>query len=177
MKKTIAMIAVAAALLFSPVAQAADPVAFGVIDMTRVMKETDAAKGILSELEAKRKEYEGQIEKEGDSLSKLEKDIIAKKGKMSEEEFNKARADFEKKIADAQKMVQDRKVTFDKAFADAINKLRAEAAKYTAEVAKERGYSAVMTQDAVVLAEPSLDVTDEVIKRLNANVKKISIKW
>jgi outer membrane protein len=177
MKKTIALLALAAALFFSPASQAADGVSFGVIDMTRVMKETDAAKGILAELEAKRKEYEGQIEKEGDNLSKLEKDIVAKKSKMNEEEFNKARADFEKKIADAQKMVQERKVTFDKAFGDAIGKLRAEAAKYTAEVAKERGYDAVVTQEAVVLAEPALDVTDDVIARLNKNVKKIAIKW
>ncbi len=177
MKKTFAVLALAVALLFTPAAHAAEPVAFGVIDMARVMKETDAAKAILAELEAKRKEYEGQIEKEGDSLSKLEKDIIAKKPKMSEEEFATARTDFEKKIGEAQKMVQERKVSFDKAFADAINKLRAEAAKYTAEVAKERGYAAVITQEAVVLAEPTLDVTDEVIKRLNKNVKKISIKW
>ncbi len=179
MKKTLATRALAAALLITPVVAHAEEVkySFGVIDMTRVMKETDAAKGIFKALETKRGEYEKQIQKEGDSLQQQEKDIVAKKPKMSEEEFNKARKDFEEKLVKAQKMVQERKQTLDKGMADGINKLRREAAKVTADVAKERGYSAVLTQDAVVLADPSFDVTDEVVKRLNANVKQIDIKW
>lgn len=179
MKKTIATLALAAALFALPVAaQAADAnYSFGVIDMTRVMKETDAAKGIFAELESKRSEYEKQIQKEGDSLAQLEKDLVAKKPKMSEEEFNKARKDFEEKLIKAQKMVQERKQTLDKGMAEGINKLRGESAKITADVAKERGYSAVLTQEAVVLADPSFDVTDEVVKRLNAKVKKIDLKW
>lgn len=179
MKKIFATIALAAALLVMPVAAHAQDKAltFGVIDMSRVMKETDAAKGILSAFEGKRSEYEKQIQKEGDSLAQLEKDIIAKKSKLSEEEFNKARKEFEEKLVNAQKMVQERKKTLDKGMTDGVNKLRAEAAKITADVAKERGYSAVLTQEAVVLAEPTLDVTDEVVKRLNAKVKKIDIKW
>lgn len=178
MKKTFAIIALAAALLAMPAtAQADQKYTFGVIDMTRVMKETDAAKGIFSTLESKRDEYEKQIQKEGDTLQALEKDIIAKKSKMSEDEFNKARKDFEDKLVKAQKMVQERKQTLDKGMADGINKLRDEARKITADVAKERGYASVLTQEAVVLAEPSLDVTDEVVKRLNAKVKKIDIKW
>lgn len=179
MKKTIVTLALAAALMIMPaVSHAADAnYTFGVIDMTRVMKETEAAKGIFSALEGKRSEYEKQIQKEGDTLAQLEKDIIAKKPKMSEEEFNKARKEFEDKLVKAQKMVQERKQTLDKGMADGINKLRAEAAKITADVAKERGYASVLTQEAVVLAEPSLDVTDEVVKRLNEKVKKIEIKW
>ena len=179
MKNTFATLALAASLLVMPaVSHAAEGnFTFGVIDMTRVMKETEAAKGIFTALESKRSEYEKQIQKEGDTLAQLEKDIVAKKSKMSEEEFNKSRKDFEDKLVKAQKMVQERKQTLDKGMADGINKLRKEAAEITADVAKERGYGSVLTQEAVVLAEPSLDVTDEVVKRLNAKVKKIDIKW
>lgn len=177
MKKTLTVFAVLAALAVAPAAMAQEKHAFGVIDMNRIMKETTAAKGIFTEVEAKRKEYETQIQKEGDKLAQLEKDIIGKKAKMSEAEFNTARTDFEDKIGNAQKMVQDRKSKFDTAVGGAVDTLRAEAAKITAAVAKERGYSAVVTQEAVVLAEPELDVTDEVVKRLNANLKKVPIKW
>ncbi len=178
MKNIFATLALVAALLAVPAAAQADQkYTFGVIDMARVMKETDAAKGIFSALESKRSEYEKQIQKEGDTLAQLEKDIVAKKSKMSEEEFNKARKDFEDKLVKAQKMVQERKQTLDKGMADGINQLRKAAAEITADVAKERGYASVLTQEAVVLAEPSLDVTDEVVKRLNAKVKKIDIKW
>lgn len=177
MKTTITALALAAALLAAPAAHAADKAPFGVIDMTRIMKESEAAQGISKALEAKRSEYEKQIKSQEDSLRKAEQDIIAKKSKMSEEEFDKARKGFEEKLLAAQKMVQERKQILDKAYVESVGKLRSESAKITAEVAKERGFSAVVTQDAVVLAEPELDVTDEVVKRLNKNVKSIPIKW
>src|SRR5690554_4115315 len=119
MKKTIAALTLAAALLLAPAAFAEDNT-FGVIDMTRVMKETDAAKGMLAEMEAKRKEYETQINKEGDALAKVRSDLSEKRSKMSEEEFDKANKDFEEKINKAQKMVQDRKEAFDKGLNDAV---------------------------------------------------------
>lgn len=178
MKNKLTALALAAAMLAAPMtAHAADKAPFGVIDMARIMKESNAAQGIFKELETKRSEYEKQIKSQEDNLRKAEQDIIAKKAKMSEDEFNKSRKEFEDKLLAAQKMVQDRKQTLDKAYADSVGKLRAESAKITAAVAKERGYTAVITQDAVVLAEPELDVTDEVVKRLNASVKNIPIKW
>jgi Skp family chaperone for outer membrane proteins len=74
-------------------------------------------------------------------------------------------------------MVQEKKKTLDDAYGRSMGKLRAEAAKIIAEVAKERGYSAVFTQDAVIMAAEDLDMTDEVIARLNKNVKKIPVEW
>lgn len=180
MKKTLATLTIAAAMLLAAPAAtfAADGGSkIGVVDTTRIMKESDAAKGIFKELEAKRAEYEKQIKGQEDSLRKAEQDITAKKSKMSEDEFNKARKDFEEKLMSAQKMVQDRKKTLDDALAGAVNQLREKSAKITADIAKERGYDVVVTQDAVVLAQPELDVTDEVVKRLNADVKHIDIKW
>ncbi len=180
MKRTFSRLMTAvvlAAFLAGAPAQAAETLSFGVIDMSRVMKETDAAKGIFAELESKRGEYQKQVKKEEDSLRTAEQEIIKQKDKMSEEEFKKAKMSFEEKVFAAQKLVQERKKTLDDALNNSIDKLRAAAAKETAAVAKEKGYSAVFTQDAVMLAEPGLDLTDEVVKRLNANTKKIPIKW
>ena len=150
---------------------------YGVIDMTRVMKETSAAKGIFNELESKRAEYQKQVQKEEDTLRTAEQEIIKQRSKLSEEEFNKKRREFEDQLMKAQKMVQERKEVLDSAFTSSMNKLRSEAAKIVAGVAKEKGYSTVFTNEAVILAEPSLDMTDEVVARLNKDVKSISVDW
>jgi len=150
---------------------------YGVIDMTRVMKETSAAKGIFSELESKRAEYQKQVQKEEDTLRTAEQEIIKQRSKLSEEEFNKKRREFEDQLMKAQKMVQERKELLDNAFTSSMNKLRSEAAKIVAGVAKEKGYSTVFTNEAVILAEQSLDMTDEVVARLNKDVKSISVDW
>lgn len=152
-------------------------VKYGVVDMNRVMQATDAAKGILSDLEGKRKEYQTQIKKEEDTLNAAEKEIIKQKETLSAAEFDVKRGEFQKKLQNAQKMVQDKKRTLDEAFSASMGKLRTEAAKVIAEVAKERGYAAVFTADAVIMADDDLDMTKDVVERLNKNVKKIPVEW
>lgn len=150
---------------------------YGVVDMSKIIQSTDAAKGIFNDLENKRKEYQVQIKKEEDTLKAAEQEILKMKAKLPQEEFEKKAKEFETKIVSAQKMVQEKKKTLDDAYGRSMGKLRGEAAKVIAEVAKERGYSAVFTQDAVIMASENLDMTEEVIARLNKNVKKIPVEW
>lgn len=178
-KMTTLALALSLAVCAMP-AQAADESIkydYGIINMNRVMKETNAAKGIFSELEGKRNEYQKQVEQEEKTLRAAQDEIIKQSSKMSKEEFGKKRDEFDKKLMEAQKKVQDRKQQLDEAFTVSMSKLRDEAAKIVASIAKKRGYNTVFTQDAVLLAEPGLDMTEDVIAQLNKELKKIPIEW
>jgi Skp family chaperone for outer membrane proteins len=151
--------------------------AFGVVDMNKVMQITDVAKDIFSQMEVKRKEYQTNISKEETSLRAAEQEILKQKDSLSKDEFDKKRKEFEEKVINGQKFVQERKRILDQAFSSSMGNLRGEAIKIVAEVAKERNYSAVFTQDAVMISTPSLDMTGVVIERMNKSVKKIPIDW
>jgi Skp family chaperone for outer membrane proteins len=177
---------IVAAGLFAPAAHAADTpampaatrgVTIGILDMDRVMRESTAAKGIVSEVEAKRKVFEDQINKEEKSLLDTEKSIMAEKSKLSDAEFAKKRDDFEKKVADGKKMLQDRRQTLDKAFGASMGKLRTEVLKISADIAKERSYDMILSDEAVVMAEPAYDITTDVVARLNKSVTKVPVEW
>lgn len=157
--------------------EAAGAPSFGVVDMNKVMQTTNAAKDILNQLEGKRKEYQAQISKEEGSLRSAEQEILKKKDSLSKEEFEKKRAEFEGKVIQGQKMVQSRKRTLDQAFGSSMAHLRREAAKVVAELAREKHYSVVFTQEAVMISTPELDMTAMVIERMNKNVKKIAVDW
>ena len=58
-----------------------------------------------------------------------------------------------------------------------MSKVRREATKIVAHIAKSKKYAAVFTQNAVLLSDPSLDLTDEVIKTMDKKVKKMKIDW
>lgn len=156
-------------------AQAAFPI--GVIDMNKIMQATDAAKGIFTELEGKRKEYQTQIEKEESVLRTAEQEILKQKDSLSKEDFDKKRKGFEEKLVSAQKMVQEKKRTLDLVYGESMNKLRDRATQVIADVAKEKGLAVVLTEDAVVLAVQSMSITEEVITRMNKSVKKIPVEW
>lgn len=181
-KNAILWIGIVAAAGFSvPVLAAEDPAAharpFGVVDMDKVMQTTEAAKDIFSQLENKRKEYQAQITKEDDLLKAAKQEILKQKDSLSKDEFEKKGREFEEKVASGQKMVQDRTQILDHAFNRSMLKLRGEAAKVVASVAEEKRYVAVLTQDAVMISTPDMDITSEVIARMNKNVKKIPVDW
>ncbi len=163
--------------LTAPALAASDMTTFGIVDMNKVMQVTDAAKGIFTQLEGKRKEYQGQISKEEDSLRSAEQEIMKQKDTLSKDDFEKKRKTFEEKVISGQKLVQDRKRILDQAFNTSMGNLRNEAAKVVTAVAKERSYAAVFTQDAVMISMPELDMTDVVIERMNKTVKKIAVDW
>jgi outer membrane protein len=171
----------AMAVLAAPAFAANDPApaaqGFGVVDMNKIMQTTDVAKDIFSQMEVKRKEYQANISKEENTLRAAEQEILKRKDSLSKDEFEKERKGFEEKVINGQKLVQDRKKILDQAFSKSMGNLRGEAINIVAEVARERNYSAVFTQDALMISAPSLDMTDVVVERINKHVKKIAIDW
>lgn len=161
----------------TPAPAAAKSVSFGIMDMEGVLKKSTAGADILATVDAKRKEYEGLIAKEEAALKKEKEDIVKQRDKMTEIEFENKRKAFEQKAADAFKKVQERKQTLDYAINTSMVKLREEALKVTAEIARARGLDAVFSDDSVILAETGYDISDEVLKTLNKDVKKIPVSF
>src|SRR5690606_18365863 len=163
------------------VAAAADATApsvrFGILHLDRVMQESDAATGIMSELNAKRKEFGAQHSKEEKAPLGAEADTLKQKEKMSQADFEKKRDAFERKLTNAKNMVQDRKTTLDRAFSATMSKLREEILKITAEIARDRQFDVVFSDESIILAEQAYDITDEVMARMNKEVKKVSVIW
>lgn len=158
-------------------AETGPSIAYGIVDMGQVLQQSEAAKGILAEMEKKRKEYQDQIEKEETKLRVDEEAIIKQRDTVTKDEFEKKRKAFEEKVMNAQKLVQGRKHTLDQAFGESMAKLKTESAKIVSDIAKEKGYAAVFTQEAVIIATRDMDITEEVVKRLNKDVKKIAVDW
>jgi outer membrane protein len=158
-------------------APAATGLTFGIVDMNKVMQTTDAAKDIFSQLDGKRKEYLAQISKQEDSLRALQQELDKQKGTLSKEALEVKRKAFEEKYQQWQKLAQNRKDVLDRAFESAMNKLREKAAEIVAAAAKQKHYSAVFTQNAVMMSTPDLDLTGGVIEEMNKTVKNIPVDW
>ncbi len=187
-RKTILMMGVSAMAGFSspvlaadaPAPTAAAPAAgqtFGVVDMGKVMQSTDAAKDVFSQLEVKRKEFQIQISKEESSLSADGQQLEKQKDTLSKTDYEEKANALQARFTQEQRLVDGRKKILYIAQETAIGNLRHEAAKIVASIAKERHYSAVFTEDAVMISTPDLDMTDMVVNQMNKSVKKIPVDW
>lgn len=150
---------------------------FGIVDLDKLISESDAGKGINKALNEKYKTFEAEIAKEEKNLIAERDKIKQEASKMEKAELDKKVNAFEKKYADAQKMVQQRRQTFDAGANSGTKKLREEALKITAEIAAERKLDIVLSDNSVILAERAFDITDEALTRLNKKVKSVSIDW
>jgi Skp family chaperone for outer membrane proteins len=150
---------------------------FGIVDLDKLISESVAGKAINKALNDKYKTFEAEIAKEEKSLITERDKIKQETSKLSKEEFETKVNAFEKKYADAQKMVQQRRQTFDAGANSGTKKLREEALKITAEIAAERKLDIVLSDNSVILAERAFDITEEALERLNKKVKSVSIDW
>lgn len=158
-------------------AQEVNAIAVGVVDVQVIMQNSKAGQNIQNQLDNKRKEYQGQISSKETGLRDKEKNILEQKDSLSETEFSQQRKAFEQDVLEAQKMVQDNKRSLEVGFGNALAQLHDEVRAAISVIAKERKYAMVLSKDAVIIAEKSMDITDEVIESLDKRITKVKIDW
>lgn len=177
-KKSFLAMALVVALFASPaLATKAEPFTIGIVDMNVIMQKSMAAQSIRDQVEKKRKEYQTGISKQEDSLRTAEQELVKQKDKLSVEEFARKRGEFQQKIISAERQLQESKRQLDIALAHSMVDLRQQTTRIIADVSREKDLDVVLTQEAVILAEKSFDITDIVLERMNKQLKKIDIKW
>ncbi len=75
----------------------------------------------------------------------------------------------------AQRSVQQRRVAFDKAYTLALEKLREHIVKIVADAAGKNNVSLVLNRQEVVLVEEKMDMTKQILAKLDATVSSIPV--
>ncbi len=166
-----------AAFITSPVkAQSAnEPISIAVVNIQALLNDSRAAKSIQEQVDRYRKEFqEDFLEKEND-LKEREAAIAKERDSLSEEAFREKVADFQKRVVEAQSVLQERRRKLDEAVSASLGELREEILKIVAEMSEQNGYDLVLSRQNVVLVERSIDISKDVMERLNQSVKKITV--
>lgn len=151
------------------------PVVAAIIDYTKVMRESKAAKGIRDQVESRRKLYQEQIAKEEQRLDGVQKDLAKQRGVLSAEAFGKKRDDFQKQVLGVQRMVQERRRQLDQVSAAAYNQVKSAMVQIATDLSATRGFNVVLPSSTVLLYSPQIDLTDEVIRRVDAKLPSVKV--
>lgn len=103
-----------------------------------------------------------------------------KKSTLSTQEKQKKKQLLDKKVAELQQNVQKRQDKLTKQFSMLTENLENKLNEIIKEIVKEHGFNLVLNttiQDthAILYATPSLDITDEVIKRLDKKLPNLTL--
>lgn len=185
-------LAVAGGLLVSPAqaqAQAQAPAqapastpllaaSIGIMDLQYVMSEATAAQQVLRQREQYLETYQAHaaaVEKELRAVDQELADLRGTRDERPGEDLTQRQKDFQARVAAFQREVQTRRRNLERAFGDAMSDIQSVVIRVADEVAGERGMNIVLHRSQVFLFDPALDLTDDVLARVNVELPTASM--
>ncbi|MDA0782002.1 MAG: OmpH family outer membrane protein [Rickettsiales bacterium] len=171
MKKTLILIFIT---LFniSSAATAAD-LKIAVVDIQQVLQDSKAANDIREKIKTKRDKYQDEITKEEEKLREEEKKLASQSGVLAQEVFEQKREEFKEKLIKVQRDVQVKRANLDNTLSGSLAQVQEVVFQIIEDLAKENGFEVAIPTSQILYANKSLNITDEVLKRLDKKLPKV----
>jgi len=166
--RNFSRMALLTASLLSPLAPAvADELKIAVLDYQRALLESDAAKRYVVDSEKRFGPQFEKLKKLESEAERLQKRLVNEGDKLTQADRERLDLEFRQKARDLQ--TQTNELSQAKALSDreVLEKLRPNLNKAVEEVIKKGSYDLVLDRAALVDLKPSLDITKQVIERMN----------
>lgn len=146
-----------------------------ILDLDMIRREAAVVKSIRAQIDEFRKGFQADIQKEENALRSANQELAKKRTLLAPDAFAKERRQFEQKVIGVQKLVQKRKIELDRAQTKAMIEVEKKLNGIIAGIANKQGISVVMRRRQTILVARSLDITGEVLNRLNAELKTVTV--
>ncbi len=157
-------------LILTVAAHAAEPATIAYVDVDKVLSESDMGRKAKEALEQKFAEPQKTLAAEEQGIIQLQQSLGRDQALMSQEELDKRKTEIQQRVLELQKKAAE----FQQELNEEQNAMGGEILKLAqdlvAEIARERKLSAVYerTRSGLLYIDDNLNITAEVIKRLNA---------
>jgi Skp family chaperone for outer membrane proteins len=146
-----------------------------VVDVVQILRDAQAVQGVRTQIERQRSTYQAELQKQENELRNADQDLAKQRAILSPEAFAQRRRELEKRVSDAQQSVQNRRRSLDTGFNAAMQKVNDAMVQVVTEIVQERQYQIVLTKTQVVIVHTALDITPEVLRRLNRKLPTVAV--
>tara|TARA_Y100000746_G_scaffold47808_1_gene36960 strand:+ start:270 stop:797 length:528 start_codon:yes stop_codon:yes gene_type:complete len=146
------------------------------IDFKKVLNQSTAGKKAQDFLKNKLESEMKKFKKQEDGIRKEEKDLIAKKKLITQEEYKKKVENLRKKVSELQKNRQSSLSNVGKLRAKAKQELLQKLNPIIKKYMSDNKIRIVLDREAVLLGDSSLDITSKIIEILNKELKSLNLK-
>ncbi len=146
------------------------------LDMNKVLNNSDAGKYINDELKKKDEIYRKNIKELENSIKKDDEDISAKKNLLNQDELNNKIAELNNKIKKYQEQINNNRKDLDTLKIKYTKVLLEKLKPILSDYSKKNSVSLIIDKKNIVIGINDLNITDDIIKILDNNVKKINIQ-
>jgi outer membrane protein len=163
--------------LVSPCAYAAE-FKTGVVDLNKVLNESDAGKCARIDLEGLIKSKQSQIDEKGKAAEKLKNDMEKQASILTPDARKAKEEELERLVRDYQRLVTDANAEVKKKENEVMGSILGELKELIAKVGRDEKYTLILEAvPAVVLYyDKALDITDRMTKAYNESKAKADKK-
>lgn len=179
-KLSVKRIAAVAALAFgvslAAPAQAVGPAVILVVDTQGVFAQSKAGQSIRSQYEEQAKKLMAEGKKTDDALQADAKKLSDERALLSQEDLQKRAQGLQKRNIEFQQSMQIKQQGLQLGVQRAEAQVEAALRPIFAEIMKEKGGTILLDQAVVLAGGSDLDISAEVLKRLNEKLAKVDVK-
>jgi len=145
----------------------ADVAKIGVVDLQRMVENSDAGKEIKAKITEQGKKMEAELKAKGAEIEELKKRLEREALVMSKEMREEKEREFRIKVNDIKTLQKKYEMELQKFQKDLMQGLQSDSQAIIDEIGKAGGYLMIMQKRGVLYAPSTVDITDEVIKKYN----------
>jgi outer membrane protein len=146
-----------------------------VVDVQRILQESLAAKSVQKQLDTQRAKFQTETEGEENELRTAEQDLGKSRDQLAASVYADHEQQLRQRFLSVEQHVDARRKVLDQSFTDSMDIVRSHLLEVVHAVAQERGVNLVLIKQQTLWLDPSFDMTDEVLKRLNKNLPDVTV--
>jgi len=139
----------------------------GSVDIQKALNTCEAGKAAAAKLNRALEDAKKKYETQGQALQKEQETLERQSSVLDEQVFKDKVRDFQAKARDWDRFRKDIEPDIRQQHNEIVDKISKELIGITEQVGKEGGFTFVLERSLVPYIDPTLDITDEVIRRYN----------
>ena len=147
----------------------------GVIDINKILAESDAAVMASKQIEEIAIEIENEIKNSDEEIIKEQNLLIESQAIMAPEAFESKRNEYEIKVQNYNNERQSKLLKIDELIAVSRNNVLNALKPILEEISNEKGITILLEKGSVMLNADKMDITDEVLKKLNKEFPELKV--
>ena len=166
------------ALIFLPTisTQAAD-VKMMYADVEKIIRDSKAGRDILDQVRKEGDKIREEAEKVGGDLTKERDSLLEQRSVLSPSAFAKKEQSFQARLQEEQRKVSAENERILRGRQQGFKELEGVLAKIFEEILEEKDLSLILNRQALLTATPDVDLTSEVIARLDRRLSSVDVEF
>jgi len=145
------------------------------VDVQQILRDSLVAKDVQAQMDQRTERYTKEVTDQENELQSTQEELEKERSTLAPDAFNTKMRDFQRRYDSLDNRVQATRQALQQSYNDAMTKVENTALQIISDIAGERKANLVVAKAAVLFEAPELDITQEVIKRLDVRLPQVQL--